>query len=573
MTGVLRILCTHMDPRKCLLAFLLFACCTLAQPAPRPSEGTIREWQSRRYGMFIHFGLFSTLGGVWKGKQYSGNYSEQIQSDAHIPESEYAALAGRFNPVRWDPDAIVRLAEDAGMKFIVLTAKHHDGFNMFATKQSTYNSLDATPYKRDIVKGLAEACRRRGMPFGVYYSTIDWHFGDIPDPKNDNPISRAHEEFNVAQLRELLSGYGALSEIWFDMGHPTPLQSRHFAETVHQLQPECLISGRVWNSEGDFSETGDDAIPDYVTDEPWESPASIFSETWGYRSWQKQTPMNEKIREQIIRLVKVTSRGGNYILNIGPKGDGSVVEYEAEVLRGTGQWLRQNGEAIYGTSPQPFRKLDFGYATVKGNSLYLFVEQWPVDGRLRLPGLKNHILEARWLNSEVAGRLLTEGDAGGAAVVVPTLPGGDFLPVVKVTLDGTIKVQPTVAEPGRDGTIRLAAADAERFFNNNGEGYYDAPTIRGLKWDFAVKRAGRYRVEVSYKTGPFSRVVDIQIGGKTMQANLYGHDGQSSVAGTIELEASEDLTLKITPGSPEERGAKLDLEISGASLIQLDAGN
>ena len=345
-----------------LLRFLILVVFFLPQgkAQERPGAQTIRQWQSRKYGMFIHFGLFSTLGGVWKGKQYSGNYSEQIQSDADIPEAEYAKLAGQFNPTQWDPEAIVKLAEEAGMKFIVLTSKHHDGFNMFATKQTAYNVVDGTPYKRDVVRSLADACHRHHMAFGVYYSTIDWHFGDIHDHRNDNPISPAHEKFNVAQLRELLSNYGPLSEIWFDMGHPTPLQSRHFAETVHHLQPECMISGRVFNSEGDFGETGDDDIPDYVADEPWESPASIFSETWGYRSWQKRGPLDDKIHEHILRLVKVVSRGGNYLLNIGPKGDGSIVDYEAEVLRGAGAWVRKNSDAIYDTSPQPFRKLDFG---------------------------------------------------------------------------------------------------------------------------------------------------------------------------------------------------------------------
>lgn len=366
----------------------------------RPSAQTIEQWQSRKYGMFIHFGLFSTLGGVWNGKPYSGNYSEQIQSDAHIPGDEYAALAAQFNPTQWNAEAVVKLAEDAGMKFIVLTAKHHDGFNMFSTKQSDYSIVQKTPYGRDVVKSLAEACRRRHMAFGVYYSTIDWHYGDVPQPRNDNPISAAHEEFNVAQLRELLTNYGPISEIWFDMGHATALQSKHFADTVHMLQPECMISGRVFNSEGDFGETGDDDIPDSITNEPWESPASIFSETWGYRSWQKRVPLEDKVHEQILRLVKVVSRGGNYLLNIGPKGDGSVVDYEAAVLRGTGEWVKKNSAAIYDTTPQPFRKLDFGYATVKGQHLYLFVEKMPADGRLRLLGMQNTIRHARWLNSE-----------------------------------------------------------------------------------------------------------------------------------------------------------------------------
>ena len=158
-----------------------------------------------------------------------GTIASRLNPDAKIPEDEYAALARQFRPDRWDPDAIVRLAQDAGMQFIVLTAKHHDGFSLFATKASSFNVVNASPYAKDIVKSLAEACARRHLPFGVYYSTIDWHFGDVPEPRNDNPISPAHEAFNVGQLRELATGYGPLSEIWFDMGHPTKLQSKRFA--------------------------------------------------------------------------------------------------------------------------------------------------------------------------------------------------------------------------------------------------------------------------------------------------------------------------------------------------------
>jgi alpha-L-fucosidase len=448
------------------------------------------------------------------------------------------------------------------MKFIVLTAKHHDGFNMFATKQSLYNVVDSTPYKRDIVRSLAEACRRHHMPFGVYYSTIDWHFGDVPEEKNDNPISPVHENFNAAQLRELLTGYGPLSEIWFDMGHPTALQSRHFAEIVHHFQPECMISGRIWNSEGDFSETGDDDIPDYITDEPWESPASIFSETWGYRSWQKRTPLDEKIHEQILRLVKVVSRGGNYLLNIGPKGDGSVVDYEADVLRGTGQWLHRNSDAIYDTSPQPFRKLDFGYATVKGNHLYLFVEHLPAGGRLLLPGMQNAIREARWINSEKKGELTIEGNA----VVASALPPNQFLPVIDLRFEGELRVQPAAIQPDSSDNITLLPENADRLFNANGEGYYDPPTLRGETWHVAIKRAGLYKVEVAYKRGPYSRVIDVEVGGQKLKANLYGTERGSSLAGTVKLAASNNLSVMIAPGSPALRGAKLDLEISRVLL-------
>lgn len=550
--------------KRLIFALLTFTFLVGAEE-PRPSAATIRQWQSRKYGMFIHFGLFSALGGVWKGTPYSGNYSEQIQSDAQIAEPEYAALAAQFNPTKWDADAIVKLAEEAGMKFIVLTAKHHDGFNMFDTKQDDYSIVKRTPYGRDVVKSLADACRRRHMPFGVYYSSIDWHFGDAHDPRNDNPISAQHEEFNAAQLRELMTNYGPISEIWFDMGHSMPLQSQHFADTVHKLQPECLIGGRVFNSEGDFGETGDDDIPDYVTNEPWESPASIFSETWGYRSWQKRVPLEDKVHEHILRLVKVVSRGGNYLLNIGPKGDGSVVDYEADVLRGTGEWLRKNGAAIYDTTPQPFRKLEFGYATVKGHHLYLFVEHAPADGKLQLPGMQNAIRKARWLGgNEVA--------VEGKTVMATAMPGSEFLPVVDVELDGDLRVLPvTRVEPDAHNEITLTPENADKLFNTNGEGYYDPPTLRAEIWHAAVKQEGRYEVEIRFKRAKFSRLVDVRLGDKVLKANLYGNEADSATAGPVELGASEDLVVKVEPGAPAVRGAKLDLEITKVVLRPVEA--
>ncbi len=516
--------------------------------------------------MFIHFGLYSDLGGVWNGQQYSGNYSEQIESDAHIPEKQYAALAATFNPVKWNPDAIVQLAIDAGMKFIVLTSKHHDGFSLFATRESSFNSVEATPYKRDIVKSLAEACAKRGMPFGVYYSTIDWHFGDVPQPDNDNPISPQHEEFNVAQLRELMTGYGSITEIWFDMGHPTPLQSRHFADTVHSLQPECLIGGRIWNNEGDFSETGDDAIPDYIQQQPWESPASIFADTWGYRSWEKRTNLPDKIQEEILRLVKVVSRGGNYILNIGPEGDGSVVPFEASVLHGTGDWLRQNGEAIYGTQPQPFRKLPFGYATVKGHRLYLFVEHVPADGRIFLPGFHNQIQKAHWLLEANGGTLPVERTEGGQTVMAGAPAGKTFLPVLAIDFEGTLKVIAPSVQPDIQDTITLPVEESERSYNLNGEGYSDPPTVHGELWHFAVHRPGVYQLDLKYKPGRVSRVFDVQVGNTTVKAIVHASDPSPVHAGTVRLDQSQDIVLSIQRASPAERAATLDVEFSGVVL-------
>jgi len=555
-------------------ALSLFLCTALllsihplraADDSARPSPATVREWQSRKYGMFIHFGLYSMLGGIWKGKRYSGNYSEQIQSDAHIPEAEYAALAGQFKPDRWDADAIVRLAQDAGMRFIVLTAKHHDGFSLFHTQASSFNVVNASPYGKDIVQSLAQACARHHMPFGVYYSTIDWHFGDVPNQMNDNPISAEHEEFNVTQLRELMTRYGPVSEVWFDMGHPTKPQSKHFAYTVHKYQPETMVSGRVWNNEGDFMEMGDDEIPDYILDEPWESPASIYKETWGYRSWLPRTDLEGKIHEHIQRLVAVVSRGGNYILNIGPKGDGSVVEYEAEVLRGVGVWLKRNGEAIYDTQPQPFRKLDFGYATVRDNRLFLFAEHIPADRRLKLPGMQNHIRNAYVLGDAKRSPLVFHDEATDKSVEMPT--AGSFLPVVVVEFAGLLDVRQPAVHPDANGTLELTPETADHFYNANGEGYYDPPTMRKERWNFTVNRAGKYRVEVAYQPGKFARLLDIDVNGKVLRTLLYGRRKSPVTAGVVELTPEKESALTITRGAPAERGAPLDVGLVSILVV------
>ena len=397
--------------------------------------------------MFLHFGLYSQLGGVWQGKNVDNGYSEQIMANAPIPREEYAALAKSFDPEKFDADAIVALAKAAGMRFLVVTAKHHDGFAMFGTKQSDYNLVDATPYHKDVVKQLAEACKRGGLKFGVYYSTIDWHAptGSAYVEGNSNPISDAHAAFNAAQLRELLTGYGPLSEIWFDMGKPTPEQSKLFAQTVHRIQPQTMVSGRVFNYEGDFTVMGDNEVPKFAIDEPWQTPASMFGETWGYRSWQKRGDVDAKVQEKVLELVTVVSRGGNYILNIGPEGDGSVVPFEADVLRGMGAWMKQNGEAVFGTGAMPpgaspFRTLDFGFATVGEGKLYLFVKDVPKDGRLRLPrgGGGSAVRDAvsAGQEREAAAGEVAVGAEGAVVDTGGLMQDAGYMPVVVVPFTG-----------------------------------------------------------------------------------------------------------------------------------------
>lgn len=226
--------------------------------------------------MFIHWGLYSELGGVWKGQPVRSGYSEQIQSFARIPKAEYEAVAKVFNPEKWNADSVVALAKAAGMKSIVFTSKHHDGFCMYHSKYTKYNIVDATPFKRDVMKELSDACRRQGVKFAVYYSLIDWNFpGNKITSHNADAISKEHHAFSMHQVEEIMTNYGPISEIWFDMGSLSGQQSKELYDLVTRLQPQCMVSGRLGNDRGDFAVRADNAYPDYKIGVPWQTPASF----------------------------------------------------------------------------------------------------------------------------------------------------------------------------------------------------------------------------------------------------------------------------------------------------------
>lgn len=370
-----------------VLAVLLTA--VVYAGAQAPETEAFRRWHGNKYSMFIHFGLYSHLGGVWDGEPVRQGYSEQIQSFGGIFGDWYAETAYEFDPQGFDAGEIVSLAKKAGMRSVIFTSKHHDGFCMFRTATTDYNSVDMTPSGRDYVRELSDACAAEGLRFGLYFSLIDWHFPQAYPISSHNAdfVTPQHHEFNKAQVRELLTSYGPISELWFDMGSLQPEQSRELYALVKELQPDCMVSGRLGNDVYDFAVMADNKLPEVALHAPWQSAASMFPETWSYRSWQDRGDVSDKVAEKLRSLIDVVSRGGNYLLNIGPDPRGEVVPFEREVLLATGAWLDENGEAIYETGSSPFREnFEWGAVTRKGSKLYLMLSgRCPEDGIVRLP--------------------------------------------------------------------------------------------------------------------------------------------------------------------------------------------
>jgi alpha-L-fucosidase len=341
--------------------------------SPEAKQARLAWFKDAKYGLFIHWGLYAIPAGEWKSKQIPG-LGEWIMNRGHIPVAEYEQLAKQWNPVKFDADAWVQLAQDAGMKYIVITSKHHDGFAMFGSKVSRWNVVDATPFHRDILKELAAACQKHGMPLGFYYSQSqdwhepggagnDWDFGpDLgPDKKELKDYDGYLRGKAEPQVRELLTNYGPVALIWFDTPRMmTPERAQRFAGILRTLQPKTLIDGRLGAS-GDYVSTGDNVIPSGVQKEYWEVPATT-NHTWGYRKDDQDWKSPGEIT---FKLIDIVSKGGNYLLNVGPMSNGVIPQESQDNLRTVGRWLKANGEAVYGAGPSPWGD-EFGEASAKG---------------------------------------------------------------------------------------------------------------------------------------------------------------------------------------------------------------
>ncbi|GAB6165595.1 alpha-L-fucosidase [Thermostilla marina] len=449
-----------------LVVALLSASAVHAELPPIPHEtpeqrdARMAWWREARFGMFIHWGLYAIPAGEWKGRKING-IGEWIMDRANIPVEEYEQLAKQFNPVKYDPAEWVRIAKDAGMKYIVITSKHHDGFCLFDSKVTDYDVVDATPYGKDLLRPLAEECRKQGLHFCTYYSIMDWHHpAQYRGSENRYNPTRIHEgrereyiDYVKAQLKELLESCDP-DVLWFDGEWPswyTEAHGREIYAYLRELKPSIIVNNRVGKgrkgmeglNRGDQEYVGDFGTPEQqipATGLPgvdWES-CMTMNNTWGY----KRDDHNWKSTETLIRnLIDIASKGGNYLLNVGPTAEGEIPPASVERLQGMGRWMKVNGESIYGTQASPFAKTPWGRCTQKkigdDTRLYLHIFDWPASGKLEVP-LGNKALRAVLLAD--GSELNVAAGNDGITITLPRRAPDPIASVIALEIEGEPKV-------------------------------------------------------------------------------------------------------------------------------------
>jgi alpha-L-fucosidase len=421
-------------------------------------------WRDAKFGMFVHWGVYSQAEGEWRG---TTNHAEWLQLTAKIPLPEYARFAATFHPDLFDAESWAKAAKGAGMKYLVVTAKHHDGFAMFDSPSDPYNVVKAASFGRDPLKEISEACRKNGLKFCVYYSLgRDWHDPDVPTGSEGSMKSppgwrsnlldfpdEKHKVFSryfnrkvKPQITELLSNYGPIGILWFDT--PEKISRKESAELlgmVRALQPDCIVNDRIGNRIGDYA-TSEQQVPVAGSTSPWEACMTLNGH-WGFNKHDS----NWKSTETLIRnLCDIASKGGNYLLNVGPDSHGVIPEESIKRLAEVGAWMKVNGVAIYGTTATPFGaeagsfsptekdkkgqpvfKPDWSWrATQKPGHLYLIVFKWPTDGKFSIPFFPHSIIGATLLPDASVKLTVMQNDKGVTISGLPAKAPDDIASVI-----------------------------------------------------------------------------------------------------------------------------------------------
>ena len=544
---------------------------------PAQRDARLKWWSDARFGMFIHWGLYSVPAGEYKGQT---NYAEWFLEETQMPVSQYEKFADQFNPTNFNARAWVKAAKYAGVKYIVITSKHHDGFGMYRSDLTDW-CIKRTPFQRDPLKELAAACKAEGVKFCLYYTIMDWHSPDwgIRRPWNDvaakdgPPDMDRFEDYMKGQLHELLTRYGPIGLLWFDGNWESPWTAQRGADIYNyarSLQPAVIINNRVGKPQntpgGGFAKTG--SVGDYGTPEQtipptgfgpgvyWES-CMTMNDHWGYNKYDQ----NFKSAETLVHnLIDCASKGGNYLLNVGPTSLGVIPGPELDRLKQIGDWMKVNSVGVYDTSASPFRKIAWGRCTAKigksNTTLYLHVWNWPADGRLVVPGLKNKVKSARLLAT--GEKLKTSATDEGVVIQVPATAPDAISSTIVVKISGRPEVDETVLKQAADGSIALPAVNADLFGGVQYEsgsgkddvGYWtDASDY--VSWTFKVNQPGKYAVTAvtaAQGTGNYQvSIGDQKISGTAPNTGDYTAFQSTQLAGALELSAPGIVTLTVKP--------------------------
>jgi len=556
--------------------FLLILGCNSNPEQTEKDETALKQdermewWRDARFGMFIHWGLYAEPAGEWKGERIPG-ISEWIMARAEIPVAEYEKLADNFNPVNYDAETWVKLAKEAGMKYIVITSKHHDGFAMFDSDASDYNIVDATPFGRDPLKELADACEKYDMKLGFYYSQAqDWHepggtYFNIEDgePHWDpdlerEPLMNYINGKAVPQVKEILENYGGLDILWWDTPRGMTEEAANALKAVADEYPDMLQNNRLYRPwPGDFS-TPEQHIPPTGLDYDWEV-CMTMNTSWGYKWYDN----NWKSPETLIRmLVDIASKGGNFLLNVGPTALGEIPDSSIIRLKRIGEWMAKNGESVYGTSASPFFKLPWGRCTKKetanGNNLYLHVFNWPRDQVLRVPGLDATIKDV-YLLTNPKQKFAWKFEKGDLLIHAPAVIFDPINTVVVVKTGKKLEIEsnkPKLTE----GKIYLPA----NFTDIHNRGYGSHASLKGtgkeafvtnwvdartrLEWMFNTTESGTFRVLADVRAED-KQQLQIEIDGEKLTAEIEstGDDFRTLEMGQIQISETGDKIITLRP--------------------------
>jgi len=543
---------------------------TYIKETPEEHAAKMEWWNTARFGMFVHWGVYSVTGGAYKG-QMPSNSAEWMMNKARIPIADYKTEnVDKFNPTEFDAKTFVGLAKEAGMKYLVITAKHHDGSAMFGSKCSSYNVVDATPFKRDIMKELAHACHEQGIRFGFYYSQCqDWHHpGGIGNGWDKTIQHVSFDEYvrekAAPEIRQLLTEYGPISIFWWDTPRDMSKEAFNSLHSGTDLQPGIITNDRLGKEYPGDHKTFERRIPRKApVGVDWEVCMPI-SGSWGYKS----SDTNFKSTETLIRnLVDIASKGGNYLLNVSPTGKGTLLPQATERLKAIGQWMKVNSESIYDTTASPFDALEWGRCTKKefarGTTLYLHVFDWPEDGKLLVPGLKNKVEHAYLMADWQA--LETQQQDSGVVVSLPEKAPDDIVSVVVVKVSGALDIKAALPMPTKDGTLALLA-DMAYIHNNEGSEQANvregrrggASYISGwsdeeawVEWSFKIDRPGRYEISAELAVEGQKTRFFLGLPGQLQSVEVVStgsaRDYTTKSLGTLNIDKAGEYTLQMKP--------------------------